>query len=145
MIKDHADTDPSGFLKVDISEFPEPASPHEDTDPAAAERLGLYRRTVLLAYLSPSFLVSISCWMGPVYALLTVPYIHSERISFWLGLVCALLAVPYIHSERISFWLGLVCALPAVPYIHTERIPFWLEPIWALLPEASIGYDCFSL
>ena len=112
MIKDHADTDPSGFLKVDISEFPEPASPHEDTDPAAAERLGLYRRTVLLAYLSPSFLVSISCWMGPVYALLTVPYIHSERISFWLGLVCALLAVPYIHTQRIPFLVG---ACPNIP------------------------------
>ena len=44
MIKDHAGTDPSGFLKIDIPRFPEPAFPHEDTGPATAERLGLDRR-----------------------------------------------------------------------------------------------------
>jgi len=44
LIKGHAETDPSGFLIIDIPRFPEPALPHEDTDPATAERLGLDRR-----------------------------------------------------------------------------------------------------
>ena len=62
--------------------------------------------------------------MGPVWALLAIPYIHTERIPFWLEPARALLAVPYIHTERIPFWLEPVRALLAVPYIHTERIPF---------------------
>ena len=44
LIKRQAETTPSGFLKVDIPRFPEPAPPREDTDPATAERLGLDRR-----------------------------------------------------------------------------------------------------
>ena len=44
LIKRQAETTPSGFLKVDIPRFPEPAPPHGDTDPATAERLGLDRR-----------------------------------------------------------------------------------------------------
>ena len=44
LIKGQTETDPSGFLIIDIPRFPEPAHPREDTDPATAERLGLDRR-----------------------------------------------------------------------------------------------------
>ena len=105
LIKRQAETTPSGFLKVDIPRFPEPASPHGDTGPATAERpVRAGGRDCLFSI----FLMSISCWMEPVICTSAVPYIHTERIPFWLGLVCAFLAVPYIHTEIISFWLELI-------------------------------------
>ena len=49
-----------------------------------------------------------------------MPYIRTEIISFWLEPVWALLAVPYIHTERIPFLVG------ACPNISDFALhPYW--------------------